>query len=660
MTGAPMPAAVTRGKRIKVILFGAAIMAPCLLLIFLSLRMLAQDRELAEKRRHDSRRLTADRAAQRLFGLLERVTRQVTDKTPAFPSEPGNGLVVFQTHVVDGRIELPWESDPAIQRFRGAVREPGFAAALAAGEQLEFVQKAPAAAIATYRRVLANATSDEQRAAAGLAILRASKSAGADREADQVAHALMQTPVSVVDEEGVPIPVYGARALLPAHPQTAEASRELTGALGRCLDRNPPLNPVAIHMIADVIDRMDLTDRIDEGARADLKRRATARLRDIAQIESLRDAWPSLRPPAADNGETVWTSFGGADLWLVAETTRAHDQHGGVVAVRASPAFDEARRSVPDLTSAVLLARETPDSEALGAGFHRVFVTASDVPDETAALQRIFLIGVVTLTLGIALCGGYFFWRDTQRDLRLVAMRSQFVSSVSHELKTPLTAIRMFAETLRLGRTEHRDEYLDTILNESERLSRLLNNVLDFSKIEQGKRHYRLQAHAIAPIVISAVRTMRYPLEQQGFAVRLDVDDDSLAASCDPDALEQAILNLLSNAMKYSDLDRSITLRVTRIDNNASIEVTDRGIGIPPAEQTRIFEKFYRGTEPDHQRVAGTGLGLTLVEHTVHAHRGTITVDSAPGKGSTFTIRLPLVDDEPRSLEHDSAARVSA
>ncbi len=151
--------------------------------------------------------------------------------------------------------------------------------------------------------------------------------------------------------------------------------------------------------------------------------------------------------------------------------------------------------------------------------------------------------------------GGYLLWRDVQRDLNLAEIRSQFAASVSHELKTPLTAIRMFAETIRLGRIpseETRNEYLDTIINESERLSRLLNNVLDISKIEQGKKIYRPQLVALAPIVRTAARTMEYPMHQRGFTLDLEVDDDLPDVSVDADALEQALLNLISNAIKYS------------------------------------------------------------------------------------------------------------
>jgi signal transduction histidine kinase len=228
-------------------------------------------------------------------------------------------------------------------------------------------------------------------------------------------------------------------------------------------------------------------------------------------------------------------------------------------------------------------------------------------------------------------------------------LRSQFVSSVSHELKTPLTAIRMFAETLRLGRAKDpatQMEYLDTIVNESERLTRLLNNVLDFSKIEQGKRIYHPAPASLAEIVRTAARAMEYPLKQQGFALDVRIDESLPQIHVDRDSIEQAVLNLLSNAMKYSGESRTIGLSVRREDDYALIQVIDKGVGIDPKDQTRIFEKFYRVPTRENQSLPGTGLGLALVAHIAKAHDGSVRVESAPGEGSTFSILLPL-ENEP-------------
>jgi signal transduction histidine kinase len=274
--------------------------------------------------------------------------------------------------------------------------------------------------------------------------------------------------------------------------------------------------------------------------------------------------------------------------------------------------------------------------------------SASEIPIKSWSLQRSFYFLALVLVLGVTLFGAYLLWRDVRREVGLADLRSQFVSSVSHELKTPLTAIRMFAETLRLGRSKDptaQMEYLDTIVNESERLTRLLNNVLDFSKIEQGKRIYHPAPASLSEIVRTAARAMEYPLKQQGFKLDVWIDESLPQIRVDRDSIEQAVLNLLSNAMKYSGESRTVGLRVRREDDYALIQVIDKGVGIDPKEQARIFEKFYRVPTRENESLPGTGLGLALVAHIAKAHGGSVRVESTPGEGSTFSVLLPLENE---------------
>jgi signal transduction histidine kinase len=201
------------------------------------------------------------------------------------------------------------------------------------------------------------------------------------------------------------------------------------------------------------------------------------------------------------------------------------------------------------------------------------------------------------------------------------------------------------AETLQMGRVKDsatESEYLDTIVNECERLSRLVDGVLLFSKTEQGKKVFHLRSMNAADAVRAAVRAIDYPLSQQGFQLDVSMEPELPPVRADRDALQQAILNLLSNAMKYSGEARSIELTVGREGRFVAIRVTDHGVGIASEEQSRVFEKFYRAPTPENQRIAGTGLGLALVEQIVKAHGGEIEVKSERGKGSTFLIRLPV------------------
>ena len=251
--------------------------------------------------------------------------------------------------------------------------------------------------------------------------------------------------------------------------------------------------------------------------------------------------------------------------------------------------------------------------------------------------------------LSITFFGAFLVWRDVRRELRLADLRSQFVSSVSHELKTPLTSIRMLAEILQTKDPPDRRmqaDYLGTIVGESERLTRLLNNVLDLSKIEQDRMMYRPRPTLLAEVAHRAVQAVEYPLEQEGFTLSVDSQHELPLVSVDPDALEQAILNLLTNAMKYSGESREIDLRLRSEDGHAVVEVTDRGMGIAPQELERLTEKFYRVPTAENRHVPGTGLGLTLVDHMAKSHGGDLRVRSVVGAGSTFAIWLPLEGEE--------------
>jgi signal transduction histidine kinase len=222
-------------------------------------------------------------------------------------------------------------------------------------------------------------------------------------------------------------------------------------------------------------------------------------------------------------------------------------------------------------------------------------------------------------------------------------MRSDFVSNVSHELRTPLQSIQMYAETLSLGR--YRDEsqhqrYLDTITQESNRLARLFGNVLDFSRIEQGRKSYRLRPTELAPIVLKTVSEFEPRMKERGFTMVVDVDEKVLV-DVDVDAMDSAVGNLIANAIKYSADIQEIEVRVSREDDNAMIDVSDRGIGIPVAERSKIFKKFYRATNVED--TTGTGLGLSLVQDIVNAHGGTCEVLERENGGSTFRIRLQEV-----------------
>lgn len=228
----------------------------------------------------------------------------------------------------------------------------------------------------------------------------------------------------------------------------------------------------------------------------------------------------------------------------------------------------------------------------------------------------------------------------------LSELKSYFISSVSHELRMPLTSIRMFAETLRLGRVtggRKKKEYLSIIEGETERLGRLIENVLNFSKIEKGIKEYKFEQVDVASIGKKAAAALRYDFDSVGGVLQVRVSRKLPALEADGEALQQVILNLLSNALKYS-VGRTKRVRLAMMVKGGSviIEVSDNGIGIAKEELPSIFEKFYRVRDDRSRQVGGTGLGLPLVRHVVEAHGGSIDVRSTVGKGTTFTVKIPL------------------
>jgi signal transduction histidine kinase len=226
-------------------------------------------------------------------------------------------------------------------------------------------------------------------------------------------------------------------------------------------------------------------------------------------------------------------------------------------------------------------------------------------------------------------------------------------------LKTPLALIQLFAETLELGRlksTERAQEYYRIINSEARKLTRLINNLLDFSRIEAGLRRYKVEPMDLGAVTARVLESLDSQFRHQQFTVTSRVAPKLPPVLIDAEAAEQAIENLLSNAMKYSPEHRHILVEVDSADGFGRVRVTDHGIGIPPRLQRKIFRKFYRIQTDAGSGAQGTGLGLAIVDHIVRALGGFVRVDSEPGRGSTFTLHFPI-DKEGHGDEADTGDR---
>jgi signal transduction histidine kinase len=266
---------------------------------------------------------------------------------------------------------------------------------------------------------------------------------------------------------------------------------------------------------------------------------------------------------------------------------------------------------------------------------------------------------LMAMLAGVMGLGVFFVARAAARELRVAEMKSTFVSSVSHDLKTPLALIQLFAETLELGRLKNTDraqEYYRIINSEARKLTRLINNLLDFSKIEAGLRVYKKKPVNLTELTRHVLESLDSQFRHNQFTVTSHLDGD-VTVLIDEEAAVQALENLISNAMKYSPEHREIGVEVDRVDGYGVVRVRDRGIGVPARLQRKIFRKFYRIQTDAGSGPQGTGLGLAIVDHVMRGHDGFVRVDSEAGRGSTFTLHFPLHAGEIHGDETHSGDR---
>jgi two-component system phosphate regulon sensor histidine kinase PhoR len=566
--------------------FAAAIAVPCAALLYLGLRLLAQEDQIAQQRERESLQSRIDNLRRDLQTALEPLRLA--------PHQPAG--VAFQGVVREGRAYLSWELQPAAAAVRKALLlDPAAAAPVSAPDA--------AGAFQTLQRAV---TLDRagQSAAAAAAFLR-----------------VAGLPAVATDDYAVPLALY-------AIPRVAPGRRP--EMLRRCIE-----SIVATpHVVSPTGLRMALSLAREQGLNAPLAR-LELRLENARAGEAFQASY------AASGGASParWQAFGELP-YLIGYAPAPQPGEFIFRAVRAAE------------VAAGLAGRPRFSLQAghvLGEPFPGLRVTLPESPHERAPWQRPFVLAVLALAFSMALTGGFLLWRDFRREAQLASLRTQFVAGVSHELRTPLTAIRMFTETLHDHPTldeKTRQEYLATMLSENERLSRLVENVLEFSRIEGGRQSYHLRPVALAAVIRPVLASLQPLLDQNGFRLEVAIDEDLPPVQADPDALGQALANLLGNAMKYSGASREIRLEAARNGAHAAIRVIDHGFGIPAAEQQRIFASFYRARVPENNSIQGAGLGLTLVRHVMRGHQGQVQVESQPGRGSTFTLLLPVAREE--------------
>jgi signal transduction histidine kinase len=633
----------THGRYRQLVLFLIALILPSLAVVALGLRTIAQERELSQRRLVEAQQRAVTQVRQDLLARLDRIQLQeisAAEKSRAEGySDPAVAIVGWADR---DHLELPWDLDKSAERFRKSISAGDFSLKIEEAERAERSEKRHDRAAALYNEALKLAVDENQSAHARFLLSDVLETAERRSEAWPVYRSLLALSSEIVDQNGTPFAFYAAQRLLSS---ASDADRDVLTRLQQESQSLRTLTPAQFYSLITIVRTLE------KSSHQDVRRDSAALAMELVAHESYLNQALALQSDFAALRlmPTTWRSYGD-EPWLVGMSPAQPDSRSAVIAVRAK---DLSRVVATDQSSALGIPFNIEvggsAGEPLGEGLQGLRVVfgpvRTDAFNGSFSLQRSFYVFSLVLLFTLTLLAGYMMWRDMRRELTIADLRSQFVSSVSHELKTPLTSIRMFAETLRIRKSDERKsaEYLDTIIQESERLTRLLNNVLDFSRIEQGQKSYHLLPTALSDVVSSAARIMEYPLARQGFRLRVSVPEAIPSAYADRDAVEQAILNLLANAMKYSGQSRDIDLQLLAENGSALIRVADRGIGISEKEHAKIFEKFYRAPTPSNQKIPGAGLGLALVAHIVKGHGGSVEVQSAPGEGSTFSIRLPLM-----------------
>ncbi len=624
--------------------FLAVVLACVGALAWLGYRFLDQDRALESQRVQEQLETAADRAAAALERKLAELSG-LLDGPPRDARPPdGTVIIVAGTHGLD------------LYGGRRLLFYPEFAApmevsneALHSAELVEFQQNDPLAAVALFRQA-ARSREPALRAAALVRLGRCLRKAGRISEAldaySELA-ALGSTPVSGMPAELVARE--GRCTVLEASGRNDELRREATALLHDLETGRWRLTRSAYEFRSEEARRwigdgpaprpqseaMTISGAVENLVEQWLSRRADSRGQHVVMVYSqpvlaMWNATPE-RLAAAVAGPRYLTS-----LW-----------HGAVADPRVRVALTDSEGQtifgrLPEPADRVAV--RTAAVTRLPWTIHVTGNGFTDTAPGFVARRRLLLAGLLVLTL-LLVVSSYFIVRAMTRELAVGRLQSDFVASVSHEFRSPLTSMRQLSSMLvqdRLPKEEQRQRCYELLASESERLERLVEGLLDFGLMEAGEVRYRFEGIDAGELARDIVAAFQGTVAAKGYQVDLSLPASVCRICADRDALGRAIWNLLDNAVKYSPENRTVRIEVAPQEDRLAIIVTDRGIGIPAAEQKSIFQKFVRGANSREAGIKGAGLGLAMVKHIVAAHGGEIRLESTQGKGSRFTILIPM------------------
>jgi signal transduction histidine kinase len=651
------------GYRLRLLLFIALIVVPAGGLTFLSLRAVLDEQRsaLADVRL----RLPAVQAA-----FQSQLLNAMDTALAAGPVGDTGPEVEFAFDLNDSG-EF---ADPVVLRPGFIDRSPAFEAALQRGESLELLSGDPTAARNAYDEAHALAASDAERVEALNALQRARVAIGDTAQTLELHNILRGQYVQTLDPDGAhPLTLSYLRQArrrlpttrtdgtladsnevdvglasitewvtgvlvgdIPLHPGSALAAREFRAAVHR---RRWDRDVVSLQADLDRIERRaDFIVAYDRLLETAVVRPEGTYLSGLGA--GGRSWFAVLQPPSEGITRGVVLNLDGlAEATLSTPVGAQLLVAGfGLVLFDADFTAEFERRYARQVH---IIAPVDSRNYRLNVGLY-----ARDEPFVFAHYRNrnaSVMAGILLLAGAIGL-GAYVLVRETARERQTAHLQAEFVSNVSHELRTPLTSIRMYAETLLLERyrtDEQRQQYLQTIMRESQRLSRMVGNILDFSRMASGRKSWDFVDTDVAATLRTAMEEFEPMLVEQGFVVEVVIADSLPIVRADPDALETAVANLLSNAIRYSPERKDIRVSLQSTAGQIVLEVADRGVGIPQGESRLVFEKYQRASNAAAV-ATGTGLGLALVAGIAESHSGTVQVLPREGGGSLFRLALPI------------------
>jgi len=631
-----------------VALFVAVAVVSVIAVVWMGARLLVQERAIEAQREEERREAAADRVVAGLEQVLLAEERRLANPRVADLAAGDDVLVVVAS---PAGITVSPEKTLLFYPVMPAAREAP-PSLFARAEKSEFVERDPAGAIAILRSLRAS-RDPVVRAGAELRLARNLRKAGRPDEALRVFGDLRDGAGTV---SGLPASLVGrsARCLLLEELGRRDELRQEARELGEALASG-----------TWIVDRDAYLHYSAQAARWLSQAPPTAGDGRRALAEGVWWLWHTLRAELRLQPDSMGRRslrFGGTAVAVFWRTSTdeltalvagpRYQQRLWFAPVSAAPDFASFDISVHDRSSGPIYgtvpASGVPATKRSASATTLpwdVIVTTADLGSALSSFaqrRRVMIFGLAVVVLFV-IAASYFASRAVASELAAAQLQSDFVSAVSHEFRTPLTSMKQFTEMLveddDLPAEERRVCY-SAQERATRRLSRLVESLLDFGRMEAGARPYRLEPLDAVELVQTVVEEFRQEGGGKGFTIECAVPRTAIPIDGDREALAQALWNLLDNAVKYSGDRRTVRVEVEN-GNPVAIRVHDQGLGIPPAERRRIFEKFARGSSAAAAGVKGTGIGLAMVRHIVDAHGGRVGVESRPGGGSTFSILLP-------------------